>query len=344
VDAAARDAKTPPDAADAARDAPPLADGFVALPDAPGFDAGPPEPRTWAEVMPATRPPPLHSPRLAYDAARRHVVLYGGMTGVVKSAAMWAYERGTWVPLCDPCAPGARYRHGLAYDAARERVLLFGGTDAGGSARGDLWEWDGLSWRLVAATGDLPSPRWGFGFAYDRVSGRALLFGGDTERGLSDELFALEGTTWRRLVVADAPTPREDEASNAAWSDAMGTLFVLGGRGSGAAVLDDLWALRAGAWSRICLMCTGQPATGRATIWDPTRGRLITAGGWTGRSTVTGTLELEGGSFVTVDAATPADRDNCGIAHDSDRDVIVLYGGNGGCPAGDCDDTFEYRR
>jgi hypothetical protein len=38
----------------------------------------------------------------------------------------------------------------MAYDRRRARVVLYGGHD-GDRVFGDLWEWDGTSWRLVLA-------------------------------------------------------------------------------------------------------------------------------------------------------------------------------------------------
>ena len=50
--------------------------------------------------------------------------------------------------------PGARTFHSLAYDSQRARTVLFGGTPSG-SVFGDTWEWDGISWSQVAASGPL---------------------------------------------------------------------------------------------------------------------------------------------------------------------------------------------
>jgi hypothetical protein len=45
-----------------------------------------------------------------------------------------------------------RIGQGLAYDAARRRVVLFGGAAEGaGRSFGDLWEFDGRSWRQASA-------------------------------------------------------------------------------------------------------------------------------------------------------------------------------------------------
>ena len=38
----------------------------------------------------------------------------------------------------------------MVYDAARGVVVLHGGDRPGGGPYGDTWEYDGLTWRLVA--------------------------------------------------------------------------------------------------------------------------------------------------------------------------------------------------
>ncbi|HKQ97094.1 MAG TPA: kelch repeat-containing protein, partial [Candidatus Polarisedimenticolia bacterium] len=69
-----------------------------------------------------------------------------------------------------------RNAHAMAYDSARERVVLFGGADAE-RVRNDTWEWDGVAWTQVAATG--PPPRTFPSMVYDETRRVALLFGGN---------------------------------------------------------------------------------------------------------------------------------------------------------------------
>lgn len=72
-------------------------------------------------------------------------------------------------------------------DPTRGRLVVFGGTgrsEAGqwhGGDSGDLWEWDGAEWHLIAHdTG--PGPRRGHSMGYDQNRKLVILFGGARSR------------------------------------------------------------------------------------------------------------------------------------------------------------------
>ncbi|MCB9655458.1 MAG: hypothetical protein H6729_15160 [Deltaproteobacteria bacterium] len=344
------DARADADAdADAHADAD--ADADAGAGDADGGQGPLPGRRAWTAVAVLDKPPPLARPALAYDEARKRIVLFGGIRAQTSmaSAALWEYDGTTWTEMCDPCDPGTRVGHGLVYDRARAKVVMIGGLDQGGVAHNDVWTWDGTAWDLEPATGEAPDPIAHFGMVYDPSGGRILVVGGDTSTGASNEMFELIGSAWHRLQVeagVDGPLPARISESNAlVWDDATRTLYIVGGTDTLGMGMDDLWKLdAAGGWSRVCEICSGTPARARAAIWDPARARIVVVGGFTLGGELTGTFEFQGDHFITVDATTPPARDSVGLAYDSDRDVIVTYGGNGDCPEQDCDDTFEFRR
>ena len=314
--------------------------------DDPG-DADSPSRRTWALTMPETTPPPLWAPVLAYEESASRVILYGGTDSGLASAAMWAYDGTSWSRLCDPCTPGARVGHRMVYDAARARMVLYGGADAGGSLLADVWEWDGSAWDLVPVNGDDPGQRRDHGMAYDPLERRILVFGGETPTvDATDDLYYFDGLTWSLVETSGGPSPRSDETNFLAFDDGGGALLVVGGHDADSEILNDLWTWDGTRWTEVCSTCFGTPAHDRAVVWDTSRHRLVSACGWTGSSEITGTFELDGNNFIVVDAYMPPARDSCGIAFDSSRNAIVLYGGNGSsCTAsnGDCQDTFEYQ-
>jgi hypothetical protein len=100
-------------------------------------------PPTWTQILTAS-PPNLSPPgrwrrsNLAYDAARRRVVLFGGFshTGTYLDDT-WEYNgvNGTWteVPVAAALRPFRRTAAGLVYHAARGVVLLIGGETGTGA-------------------------------------------------------------------------------------------------------------------------------------------------------------------------------------------------------------------
>jgi hypothetical protein len=59
---------------------------------------------------------------LAYDAARRRVVVFGGT-----SDDTWEWDGTTWSFVSTPSAPPSRLQASMTYDAARAETIVYGG-------------------------------------------------------------------------------------------------------------------------------------------------------------------------------------------------------------------------
>ena len=117
---------------------------------------------------PATSPKARANHALAYDLARRRVVLFGGDA----TGETWEWDGTDWTQRSPATSPGARLDPALVYDLARKRVVLFGGSPAT-----ETWEWDGTDWTRRALTTD-PGARQRAAMAYDPARQRVVLFGG----------------------------------------------------------------------------------------------------------------------------------------------------------------------
>jgi len=137
--------------------------------------------------------------RIAYDAKRDRVVLFGGHFFTPRTGRFplnnymndtWEYDGTRWTHLADT-GPEPRSFYGLAYDGAE--TLLFGGFGSGGAnsvtANSVTWSWDGKFWTQRQDMG--PSARWGMGMAHDSGRSRTVLFGGQ-----NDKSGANLGDTW----------------------------------------------------------------------------------------------------------------------------------------------------
>src|SRR5215472_3621620 len=83
---------------------------------------------TWKRHHPATSPPGRWLASMAYDAATRTVVLFGG--GLAHSAAAndtWTWNGSNWAQQHPATSPAARQDAPTAYDGATHTVVLFGG-------------------------------------------------------------------------------------------------------------------------------------------------------------------------------------------------------------------------
>lgn len=234
-----------------------------------------------------------------------------------------------------------RNAHALAYDPDRGRVLLFGGADEK-SVRGDLWEWDGKVWRLLASKG--PPPRTFPALGYDRARKRLVLFGGNrvlfgTEADRDtflDDMWEWHEGAWRRLLV---PTPSARAEAGVAYDWARRRLVLFGGyRGSGAdrVRLDDTWEWDGTRWEERRPSGSPSPRNGAAMTYDSDRGRIVLFGG-PGPSSET--WEWDGADWRRIDAPSPP-RFNTAMAYDTRRKRVLRFGGwNGQVREGD---TWSY--
>jgi hypothetical protein len=172
---------------------------------------------SWEEFSPpASRPSSRFATALAYDRARRKVVMFGGLqddlTDRREVGDTWELGTNGWVRIPTTVAPSPRQGHAMAYDSVRGKVLLFGGTvgtaetcspRANTTMCADLWEWDGSTWAQINQGDVYPSGRREHAMAFDTHRGELLLFGGSRSDILSD-FWKWDGAHWKNIpVVAD---------------------------------------------------------------------------------------------------------------------------------------------
>ena len=188
----------------------------------------------------------------AFDAARRELVLFGGIRPREPQDDMWGWKDGTWRRIADSSV-GPRDHHVMSYDSHRERVVLFGGTGARpeGAERRlspvDTWEWDGKRWTQVATMG--PSSRGRSAMVYDEKRREMVLFGGGGNEILGDT-WLWNGKKWREATVAGPPA----RYAQAMAYDAHRRVVVLYGGSSAygpARYLTDMWEWDGEKWSEI---------------------------------------------------------------------------------------------
>jgi uncharacterized protein YfiM (DUF2279 family) len=83
-------------------------------------------------------------------------------------------------------------------------TVLFGGDD-GSNYLGDTWEWDGLTWTLVATSG--PTPSTGTALAFDSARSVTVL-AGIYQPGQTGSTWEWDGLSWT-LVTLDGPPWQE---------------------------------------------------------------------------------------------------------------------------------------
>jgi hypothetical protein len=145
----------------------------------------------WSQRSPAHNPPRRGMFAMAYDAARRVTVLFGGQ-GAADAILddTWEWDGLDWLERSPAAYPPPRWAHSMTWDARRRVTLLVGGApglDVLQPLPRDTWEWDGNTWRAPQLRPAAPGRILG-GLTYDTGRGVAVLAGGahPQGRGLAD--------------------------------------------------------------------------------------------------------------------------------------------------------------
>jgi hypothetical protein len=229
-------------------------------------------------------------------------------------------------------SPGVRNGHRLTFDAGAGEVLMFGGADHE-RVHGDLWAWNGRSWRRVSASG--PGPRTFPGFAFDEFRGEAVLFGGNRvlfgREGDHDTLRA-DTWVWRegRWSRREAGGPAARTEPVMAYDSRRRRVVLFGGyqRSPGGNVrLGDTWEWDGVRWSRVETAAGPAARSSAALAYDDRRGRMVLFGGRATEALSGETWEWDGGQWTRVLAGDADPRFNPAMAFHGDPGVLVRFGG-----------------
>ncbi len=280
-------------------------------------------------------PSALEPAAAAFDAVRSRVVLFGSPVNSGLPGQTWEWDGASWAlatPV-DPEGDGNPFAGGgcMTYDSLRQRVLLFT-TDLLGVV-GELWEWNGASWRR-RSTGGPPARGGRCGFAFNSVSGLALLFGGYPASGASSDFWEWNNTTWTRRPGAALWT---GDLNVSGLFDGTRSLFVLEGGGdvlawNGTTVVDITGAVK--------------PSAGESATFDSARGRIVMLSAdyaFAGTPSRTYEFSVAGGWVNRTPAGVdPPARDEAVGVFDTTRNRTMLYGGFSWATTSPLSDTWEW--
>lgn len=300
----------------------------------------------WTALTPANAPSARTAHGLVYHEGIQRTVLFGGCDDASQCLDdLWLWDGTDWT-AAGSGGPAPRYGHAMVYDSGRDRIVLFGGGDTSNRLFGDTWEWDGNGWQQVATTG--PAPRWNLGMAYDPVRRRVVLFGGNNLQTSYGDTWEWDGASWTRRFSKENPYARM--ATAMAWDGNTRKVILRGGFGFGASNLISgySWFWDGMQWARAPGGIEGSVASYADTsVWDAARKRVVMFGGitlFTGAPRYSwGVIEFDRtGWFFALPWPTlrPPARAWTPIAYDTERAVVVMFGGNDETTT--FGDTWEY--
>jgi hypothetical protein len=273
---------------------------------------------------------------MAFDAARGVVVLYGGSVSPNPALDdLWEFDGTAWTqPPHGLAVPGARDGHSLVYDG--QSVILFGGAlqDA------TTWKWNGATWTA------LPSSPFGgrdrHAAAYDAAAGRMLVFGGQQDamgsKARFDNTWDWDGASWRdRTPPRTAQeVPLSTTGARLAFDEMSKKAVLFGGATPSGSFPADLWGWDGARWSNVMQAGPSSPP-GRGFHAMANDGkRVVMFGGKDANGLVPGVWEWDGAAkswtLRTPIGGPPPGRTRAGLAFDTFRSVLVLFGGDGAFP------------
>jgi hypothetical protein len=221
---------------------------------------------------------------MAYDAATRTVVLFGGEAAASAGGQYlgdtWLWDGHRWSEAHPPVSPPPRMAAAMAYDASTGTIVLFGGEGNVPPYQigplGDTWTWDGTNWRQWHPAIS-PQPRRGHGMAAYPPGHGVVMFGGDTGVGMhpvwSNETWFWNGRTWSMLHPPQSPSPTADVSMvyDAATGGVL--LYFLNGLAA------EAWTWNGASWVMQHTSMMPPPRDSGALAYDAAAQRVVLFGG-----------------------------------------------------------------
>jgi len=252
----------------------------------------------WARSSSSTQPDGWAYHAMAYDAARKRIVLYGGLlrTGR-RTNTTWEWDGVRWTKMTPKVNPGKLMEHAMAYDPVRGKVVLFGGNTINGNVD-TTWEWDGSNWKRVITLRS-PGARQGHRMAYDPVQKSLLMFGG---LGRADT-WAYDGKNWTPMLGAKHyPSARGRFGLATDWGRSR---VVLHG-GVNKTYLGETWEWDGKDWSQAKPTRSPGVRGGQSMAWDANRKAVLLFGGGKGNGLFGDMWRWDGSNWKPVSMMSSA--------------------------------------
>lgn len=234
---------------------------------------------SWSLITTATSPTPRRASVIAYDSARKVMVMFTGVDGTTLFDETWEYDGDNWTLQSPTASPGGRNTTGMVYDSNRGVMVLFGGQKAGFVAQNDTWEYDGNNWSLIT-TATLPLARTGEGLSYDSDRKKVVLFGG-LDGGIATvygDTWEYDGTDW--TLQTPVASPPATIGHGIAFDPSIRKTVMFGGiDATFLLTFGETWIYDGTTWIEYTGISSPLPRVFMQLVYDSTRERLFVFGG-----------------------------------------------------------------
>jgi hypothetical protein len=186
----------------------------------------------------------------------------------------------------------------------------------------------GLTWKKLKPTKGLPA-RAAFASAYDPISKKIVVFGGNNNQADLNDTYTFDGKTWAKIETSVAPPART--AATMAYDRKIHNLVLFGGS-AGFARLNDtwLWDGASSTWTQAKPKTVPPGAVAPILFTDPANGHVDMFGGNRGQFYSRDTFQWTGKNWKLLkldETKSPYPRMASIIAEDPIRKNVVLFGG-----------------
>ncbi|MBI4871485.1 MAG: hypothetical protein HY814_07955, partial [Candidatus Riflebacteria bacterium] len=286
----------------------------------------------WQQVA-VPSPPGRLRHAMAYDFARRRVVLFGGMADTSSRYLddTWEWDGTVWDQRAPATSPPTLFDAAMAYDAAQGRTLLFGGSS--GTNLAETWSWDGTCWsRLWPSTS--PAARTLHAMTYDLSRARIVLFGGSKSSGQFGDTWEWTGNDWRCVTPGASPPERYGHAMT--YDTARQRVLLFGGQAVNTQYTvvgrySDCWEWDGTNWTQLATASEPPSRMLHALAYDAAKNKAVVFGGSSYSSDCDDTWLLTFGAGQPNTAPTPSAGSDVTVQ----LDALVQLEGYGTDPDGD---------
>jgi hypothetical protein len=232
----------------------------------------------WLSVPAGEGPGARAAMAMAYDPARRAVVMYGGASGdwdtgeIQLLRDVWTYDGTRWVR--GPDGPES-FNGRLVYDSRRGEMLLAANAgpwvDSDGPFRVSLWRQQGDGWVFADSSGPRISST--LRPAFDARRGVLVL---PVLEGPDAGVWEWDGQRWRHVRTEDWPQPR---GRFIVAFDGRGVILFGGVAGPPPESFDDLWLWEGDGWIAVPAVSGPAPRSDGTLVYDSASRRLLLVGG-----------------------------------------------------------------
>jgi len=290
----------------------------------------------WANVSTSGAPRFRTGYQIAYDPPTDRVLMYGGNlvfpfsggANLPPTNELWTFApgTGTWTNATPTVSPSITCYFSMTFDSTRNHLILFGGLVGYEVWSNATWVYDVRAgqWTNVTPVAS-PSARDGAAMAYDPVTDKVLLFGGENGSGMLGDSWTLDPATnrWSRIPTPIAPPPT---AFAPAVYDPSADRMLVFGPGGATWVFDG----GTGSWSSLPLgaALTDAPYNGATATYDSAAHvtLVLQPGAFGGASMLSYTFAGNVWTYLSP-GNWPGVTMNPSMTYDVAADRILLFGG-----------------